>query len=52
MSGGAGAYIGSKIGGFVKGAENALRNTGTFIARVTLGGALSKATGGKFANVK
>ena len=50
VSGGAGAYIGSKIGGFVKGAENALRNTGTFIARVTLGGALSKATGGKFAN--
>ena len=50
VSAGAGAYIGSKIGGFVKGAGNAIRNTGTFIARVTLGGALSKVTGGKFAN--
>ena len=50
VSAGAGAYIGSKIGGFVKGAGNALRNTGTFIAKVTLGGAISKLTGGKFAN--
>ena len=50
ISSGAGSFIGAKIGGFVKGAETALRNTGTFLAKVTLGGAISKATGGKFAN--
>ena len=50
FSAGAGAFIGTKIGGFVKGAGHAAKNIGKFLAKTTLGGALSKVSGGKFAN--
>ena len=47
---GFGSFVGAKIGGFVKGAGNTLKNLGKFMAKVTVGGSISKATGGKFAN--
>jgi RHS repeat-associated protein len=47
---GFGSFVGAKVGGFVKGAGNVLKNLGKFMAKVTVGGTISKVTGGKFAN--
>jgi RHS repeat-associated protein len=49
-SAGLGASIGQAMGGFAKGAGNGLKNLRKFIAKTVVGGTISEATGGKFAN--
>ena len=50
ISAGFGSFVGAKVGNFVKGANTALTNMGKFLAKVTVGGTISKVTGGKFGN--